>query len=193
MAFWRKIRVMFQASGMIYETIHEETQNLVFSERISPVVKEFISWMRGFCKVQQFKSNTGLLEMNLLQNTTFTSSKWWGHEEVSSTLKRRYILKDLHSVLKLCWSGTNADMLPLIISLQSHPSNLGKFSRTVAETASQKHSSSKKTISAGSRVWWQAQSPRTSLWKQLMGTIKIKLTIPVIVPSSTLHWSTTAF
>lgn len=138
MAFWRKIRVMLQASGMIYETIHEETQNFVFSETISPVVKELLSWMRGFCKVQQFKSNTALLQMNLLQNTTFTSSKWWGHEEVSSTLKRRYMLEDLHSVLKLCWSATNADMLPLITSLQSHPSSLGKFSWTVAETASQK-------------------------------------------------------
>lgn len=196
MTFCRKLRVMFQASGMRCDS-QKETQNSVFSERISPAVKELLSLMRGFYKVQQFYIKHWVTPDESPSKHNF---QFFQHEEVSSTHKRRCILEDLHSyslhtVLKLCWSCTDAEMLSLITSLQPHPGNLGKFSKTRAETASQKTLWQKEH-----HICWEysvvtGTQPTHKPVETVNGNNKneIKLTIPIIASISTLHGSTTAF
>lgn len=145
MAFWRKISAKFQASDMTYEIIPKRNHKIQsFQREFHLLSKSSSDEWEVSAKCSNFKSSTGLLQMNLLQNTTFTSSSWWGHEEVSSILKRRYILEDLHSVLKLYWSCTNAEMLPLNTSLQSHPKQRGQVFQN-----SGRNSISKNTVAEG--------------------------------------------
>lgn len=192
----QKDQVMFQASGVIYQTIPMRKHKILSFRREFHLLSKSssVQWEVS-AKRSNVKSNTGLLQMNLLQNTTFTSSNWWGHEEVSSTLQSRHTLEDSHSVLKLCWSSPNAEMLSLISSLQSHPGNLGKFSRTTAKAASQKPEWQKEN-----RICWEysvvpGTQPTHKPGETVNGNNKneIKLTIPIIGPISTLHGSTAAF
>lgn len=79
-------------------------------------------------------------------------------------------------------------MLPLILNLQSNPGNLGKFSRTTAETAAQKPQWQK-----GNCICWEysvvtGTQPTHKPVETVNGSNEneIKLTIPIIVPISTL-------
>lgn len=84
-------------------------------------------------------------------------------------------------------------MIPLITGLQSLLCNLGKFSVTTVETISQSTVAEVKTRST---IWWQANSPHTSVCKESMGTIKMKernLTTPVMAHITILRGSITAF
>lgn len=86
-------------------------------------------------------------------------------------------------------------MLSSITTLQSHPGNLGKFSTTTAEAASQNPQWQKEN-----RIYWEysivtGTQPTHRPGETVNGNNKneVKLTIPIIGPISTLHGSTTAF
>lgn len=82
-------------------------------------------------------------------------------------------------------------MLPFITSLQSHPGNLGKFSKTRAKTASQKTLWQKEHHICWEYSMVTGTQPTHEPVETVNGNNKneIKLTIPIIASISTLHGS----
>lgn len=191
MVLCREIRVMFQASGMIYDTIPTRKHKILsFLREFHLLSKSSSAEWEVSAKCSNVKSNRWIsfkIQLSLLPTGEDMRSQQHTQMEI--------ILEDLHSVLKLCWSCTNAEMLPLISKLQSHPGNLGKFSRTTAETASQKTQWQKENHICCEYSVVTGTQPTHKPVETLNGNNQneIKLTIPIIVPISTLHGSTTAF
>lgn len=150
----------------------KETQNSVFSERISPAVKELISLMRGFYKVQQFYIKHRVTPDESPSKHNFQFFQQHSQKEMHfggfTFLFFTYSIKSYadHALIQRC--SLSSQVFSLI------QATWASFLKQGQKQHLKKHCGRRNTISAGSTAWWQAHSPRTSLWKQSMGTIKMK-------------------